>query len=236
MFLNKALIIAVSVTVLFSCETKNYSQLKVENDSLRQEIEFRNDILIAMDEVNSIADSIMNLHGLKNEHSAQYQKYLQRIEYLHQSLLVSHDRIGKVNNELANSREEAEAYNLMVISLQDEVSLRDNELSDQQKLISNNHRKYSGNLTALEKVIAEKDRELTRLQNAMEEIKRMNAAESYFIKGQRLEEKASRIIFAQRKKKESLREALELYHQSYLLGKLEALVNIRSLKKKLGAN
>ena len=182
-----------------------------------------------MDEISSIADSIMNMHGKGD--SAQYKKYFDRIAYLHQNVMISRQKIAEVRKQLNSSRDEAMAYNMMVMALQDEVSIRDGEIVDQQKQIRGHAQSYRGNVAMLEKAIAEKDQELLKLQQAMEEIKRLNAAESYFIKAQRLEEKARKIIFAQKKKKENLREALELYQQSLLLGKAEAAPKIAMLKK-----
>jgi len=225
----KRFLIAGILLSLCACESKKYSDIRTENDSLRQQIEYRNNMLIAMDEISSIADSIMNMHGKGD--SAQYKKYFDRIAYLHQNVMISRQKIAEVRKQLNSSRDEAMAYNMMVMALQDEVSIRDGEIVDQQKQIRGHAQSYRGNVAMLEKAIAEKDQELLKLQQAMEEIKRLNAAESYFIKAQRLEEKARKIIFAQKKKKENLREALELYQQSLLLGKAEAAPKIAMLKK-----
>lgn len=224
--------LSLFLIVLFSsaCDSKKIGELRSENDSLLQEIEYRNNILIAMNEVNDIADSILNMHGEgMNDH--QYQRYLERIQYLHGVLMVSKQKLGYLNEELGKSKEEAGAYNLMVMALQDEVSLRDDEISGQQKEIHGAKRAYQKNISELEKAVAQKDKELMLLQSAIEEIKRLNAAESFFVKAQRIEEKARKIIFAPRKKKESYREALELYQRSYLLGKVEAGARIQALKK-----
>ena len=226
----KRFLIAGIFLSLCACQNKKYSEVTAENDSLRQQIEYRNNMLIAMDEINTIADSIMNMHGTKVD-SVQYRKYFDRIAFLHQSVMISRQKIAEVKEELNSSRDEAMAYNMMVIALQDEVSIRDGEIIDQEKQIRGQVKSHRGNMAMLEKAIAEKDQELLKLQRAMEEIKRLNAAESYFIKAQRLEDKARKMIFAQRKKKENLREALELYQQSLLLGKAEAAPKIASLKK-----
>jgi hypothetical protein len=218
--------------LLCSCDRSEYSKLQRENDSLRQQIEHRNDILIAMNDVNQMADSILNL-GESLSDTLAYQRYMDRIRSLQESLQISRAKIGEVNKDLQDSKDESDAYNMMVIALQDEVSLRDNEIHDHKKTLNNNAKSYKGNLSALEKVIAQKDEELRRLQAAIEEIRRMNAAESYFIKAQRLEEKGRKIILAPRKRKESFREALELYHKAYQLGKVEAAERIKGLKKLL---
>jgi hypothetical protein len=232
MSVRKLIYFLTLCSFLFACDSQKYSQLKRENDSLRQEIEFRNNMLIAMNEVNGIADSILNLHGYQMD-SAQYRRYLDRITYLHDNLMVSNRSLAKASNDLNASRDEAAAYNLMVMALQDEVTLRDGEIRDKDVAIDKNAKKYQGNLAALQSVVKERDQELVKLKAAIEDIKRLNAAESYFIKAQRLEEKAKRIIFARRKKKETLREALELYHKSYLYGKKEAATRIEGLTKML---
>src|SRR5436190_5246912 len=121
------------VTILFlaSCTSKEVSRLRHENDSLRQQIERRNDMLIAMSEVNSIADSILNKHGLGT--APEYQRYMDRIEFLHRSLMLSENENTEINKDLRKTREEALAYNMMVIALQDEVTIREGEISDHQK-------------------------------------------------------------------------------------------------------
>lgn len=217
---------------LVGCDSKKVAELRSENDSLQQEIEYRNNILIAMNEVNEIADSILNAHGEgSNDH--RYHEYLGRIQYLHEVLMVSKQKLGYLHQELGRTREEAGAYNMMVMALQDEVSLRDDEITGQQRSMRGTRSAYQKNISELEKAIAQKDKELMLLQSVIQEIKRVNAAESFFVKAQRLEARGRKVIFAPKKKKENFREALELYQRSYLLGKVEAASKITALKKLL---
>jgi uncharacterized protein (DUF3084 family) len=231
MSLQRFILVLAGASIL-SCHQKENAHLKSENDSLRQEIEFRDNILIAMNDVNEIADSILNIHGLTGD-TAHLTKYMERIDYLHKNLLESKIRIGTVRRELAGTQEEAQAYNLMVMALQDEVSLRDKEIVDKHNTIDKHARTYKGNISALEKELAKKDQELVQLKEAIEEIRRLNAAESFFIKAQRLEEQGRRIRFAPKKRKDNFREAIELYQKSFTLGKKEAAGKIVELKKHL---
>ncbi len=227
---EKALTLFLVVVLSSSCQKMKISDLRIENDSLRYEIEFRNDILIAMNEVNDIADSILNLSG-EGTSDERYRKYLQRIQYLHDVLMISQEKLGHLRRALNASTEQAGAYNLMMMALQDEVSLRDEELDGRDKKLDNYKKIYEANLMVLERTLAEKDKQLVLLQNAIESIRRMNAAESYFIQAQRLEEKGRRIIFAPRKKKENFLEAMELYQKAYILGKVEAAKRVGDLRK-----
>ena len=59
-------------------------------------------------------------------------------------------------------------------------------------------------------------------------------ADMYFAQAQALETAAQRTKFAPRKKKETKREALELYKLAYSLGKAEAQNRIDELEKEVG--
>ena len=220
--------IVILIILFTACETKKSGSLRSENDSLRSEIEYRNNMLIVVNEVNDISDSI--LAGDKDAiHGHPYREYRERIQHLHELLMLSKRNPG--TNAGFASPDETSAYSLMVMALQDEVSLRDEEISEHERTLKGTRESYHRNISTLEKEIAEKDKELVLLQSAIEEIRRMNASEAFFIKAQRLEEKGRKIIFARRKKKENFREALELYQKSYVLGKHEAASRINALKK-----
>ena len=62
---------------------------------------------------------------------------------------------------------------------------------------------------------------------------RIKVANLYFAQAQALETAADRTKFAPRKKKETRREALELYKLSFSLGNTEAQAKIEELEKKL---
>ncbi len=212
------------------CETKQFSELKIENDSLRRELEFRSNMILAMEEVHMVTDSILNNYANYPD-SVHFNKYLERIEYLHRSLTSSDHMLKAARAQLNQSQDEASAYNLMVAALQDEVSLRDKEIDDKHAIIQRNSKNHKSNVATLEKAIADRDRELQKLKETILEIRRVNAAETYFIKAQRLEEKARKVYFAPRKRKDTFREAIELYKKSLQYGKVEAEMKIKELKR-----
>src|SRR5688572_4921215 len=104
-------IASITLLLFASCTGQEVSKLAHENDSLRQQIEQRNDMLIAMSEVNSIADSILNRHGLGT--APQYRRYLDRIEFLHHHLMVSESENAEINQSLRANRRETLAYSMM---------------------------------------------------------------------------------------------------------------------------
>ena len=67
----------------------------------------------------------------------------------------------------------------------------------------------------------------------MSERTRIDKANLYFAQAQALETAAERTKFAPRKKKETRREAIELYKISFSLGKTEAQERISKLEKEV---
>jgi hypothetical protein len=61
----------------------------------------------------------------------------------------------------------------------------------------------------------------------------VSEADSYFMRAQAVEEAANRTKLAPKKKKDTLKEAIELYKKALSLGKTEAQDKITELEKKI---
>ena len=84
--------------------------------------------------------------------------------------------------------------------------------------------------------IMAKTQELAIIEAKIQEMwvqSKMSEADSYFARAQAVEEAANRTKLAPRKKKDTLKEALELYKKSLSLGKTEAQAKIDELEKKV---
>ena len=123
---------------------------------------------------------------------------------------------------------------MMVMALQDEASLKDEEINTVNSAFMATQKNYRGNLAAMNNDLKKREQELAILYHQVEELKRMQVAEIYYLQAKHLEEKAALMKFARKKIKENLREALELYQKSFTLGKKEAMSSINGLKKILG--
>ena len=62
---------------------------------------------------------------------------------------------------------------------------------------------------------------------------KVSEAEAYYARAQSVEEAARRTKLARHKRRETYREALELYKKAFSLGKTEAKENINQLEKKV---
>src|SRR5207344_1436990 len=117
------------------------------------------------------------------------------------------------------------ALQLEVINLRDHngsliasLAQKDSTISSQKEVIQ----LKSGNVTALEGLVKD-----------INDQNRIKVAGLYYDQAQALETAANRTKFAPRKKKETRREALELYKLSFSLGNTEAQAKIDELEKKL---
>ena len=88
----------------------------------------------------------------------------------------------------------------------------------------------------LQNKITAKQQELALLQakgDEMIENFKVSEAEAFYARAKSVEEAARRTRLAPHKKRETYREALELYQKSLSLGKKEAQANIDALQKKV---
>ena len=84
--------------------------------------------------------------------------------------------------------------------------------------------------------ITEKQQELLLLEariEAMVNSFKVTEADAYYARARAVEEAARRTKLAPNKKRETYKEALELYKRSLSLGKQEAKTDIANLEKKL---
>jgi len=80
-----------------------------------------------------------------------------------------------------------------------------------------------------------KQQELALIEARIQELmiqSKMSEADAYFARGQAVEEAANRTKLAPRKKKETYKEAIELYKKSQSLGNAQAEARITELEKK----
>jgi hypothetical protein len=84
--------------------------------------------------------------------------------------------------------------------------------------------------------IEAKTQELALIEARVQELmiqSKMTEADAYFARAQAVEEAANRTKLAPRKKKETLKEAVELYKKALSMGKNEAQEKITELEKKI---
>lgn len=242
-----------SIFILFAflagCNTQEIARLQWENDSLRNELNSRSNVLTSLKDVRGLLDSIdASRNSLRTNLSegTSYEEFTTRLKDINEFVKLSEEKINLIQNALKESKHEASAYLMLVDALKSEVQLRVDEIVKLEEEVG----KYKAeNQDLLEEIklkenevkdinikISEKQQELLLLEARIEAMVnnfKVTEADAYYARARAVEEAANRTRLAPAKKRETYKEALELYKRSLSLGKQEAKEDITKLENKL---
>ncbi|HMI65469.1 MAG TPA: hypothetical protein VK517_05505 [Cyclobacteriaceae bacterium] len=235
-----------AAAALFSCGTKERAHLQLKVDSLSYALNESKKAEVTMNEVGVMLDSIdANRHALRTKivEGISYADYISRLQDINTHIKDSQAKLVAMETSLKNSKgassatirrlkTDLEARSQEIVALQmDVVNLR-----EQNKTLFANVNQKDSIISSKDEVIKLKKADVASLEGLVQDINdqnRIKVANLYFAEAQALETAANRTKFAPRKKKETRREALELYKLSYSLGNTEAEAKIQELEKKL---
>jgi hypothetical protein len=229
--------------ILNGCETRQISQLKSENDSLRNQLVEHNEMVNHFRQLNVLLDSIDPngnfLHKPSGEEDS-FERVVSRLQQINDYITKTEQYLEKIKKDLAMSKHEASAYLMMVDALKGEVVIRDKEIEglavkvnsiENQKIdLVKNVKQHEDALAELQTLITARELELVQAK-ALTARLRASEAEAYYSRARIVETEAAKIKMAPGKKRETYQEALELYRKAYALGKEEALNNINGMQK-----
>jgi hypothetical protein len=239
----------ILVFFLAGCKTKELTRLQLENDSLRNELATRQNVLTSLKDVRVLLDSIdANRNSLRSNLSegTSYADFSTRLKDINEFVKMSEEKIGLIQNALKNSKHESSAYLMLVDALKSEVQIRVEEIIKLNEEVDKYKQENQGLLNEIKLKenevnninikITEKQQELLLLEariEAMVNSFKVTEADAYYARARAVEEAAKRTKLAPNKKRETYKEALELYKRSLSLGKQEARTDIVNLEKKL---
>jgi hypothetical protein len=244
----KSLIITfILAATLLSCGTKERERLQSSVDSLKIVVADNQQREIAMNEVGIVLDSIdynRQILRVRIVEGISYADYVARLKEINEHIKKSKQKIAALEGSLKNSKSTSAAT---IRRLKADVEMKSQEIVGLQLEVIK-LREQNGSLTASlsqrdstvssqSETIRLKSAEVSSMQALVSDINEQNrikVADLYFAQASALETAADRTKFAPRKKKETRREALELYRLSYSLGNDDALVKIAELEKKIG--
>jgi chromosome segregation ATPase len=231
------------------CNSKEITRLQSENDSLKNELTSRHTVLASLRDVRGLLDSIDASRSTLRTNLSEgtsYEDFSTRLRDINQFVKMSEEKINVIQKALKSSKNEASAYLMLVDALKNEVQIKVDEIV---KLEENVNRYKNENQGLLEKIklkegevnkiniqISTKQQELFLLEariEAMVNSFRVTEADAYYARARAVEEAAERTKLAPNKKRETYKEALELYKRSLSLGKQEAKTDIAKLEKKV---
>jgi len=231
---------------LAGCNTKERAQLRSQNDSLRVALNESKQVEATLGEVGVLLDSIDADRKALNTNMVEgtkYSDYTARLNNINGYLKQSRARIDELEKSLKNTnsaytatirrlKADLEARSTQIASLEKEVETMRTENTSLAQSVS----RRDSTIAVNTEMIRLKESDIAGLETKMEEnaaAAKAAQADLYYAEAQALETAATRTKFAPKKKKETRKQALELYKISVSLGKSEAQGKVDELEKSI---
>jgi hypothetical protein len=246
---NRSTFFLLLVVLMAGCHSKEITRLQIENDSLRNELDSRHAAMTPLTDVAAWMDSIdatraLMARSLKDGNSSE--ELTSQLRNINQFVKMSEDRLEAVQKALKSAKLESSSYLMLVDALKSEVQLRVDDLVELNEQVG----MYKDKNDVLTGAIAIRGREVDQVRRQasgkQEELLLLEAkiqamvnnfkiaeADGYYARARAVEETARRTRLAPQKRRETFREALELYKKSVSLGKQDATTDISRLEKRL---
>lgn len=236
------------VLVLASCDNKS-EKLQTQVDSLKAELQTNQKFVQTLQDVGVLMDSIdanRQLLRVNMVEGTTYSDYTARMKDINNYVKDTQGKIEDLEKTLKKSKGAANTYAATIKKLKADLEEKNSEISKLQELVAslgneNQNLITTNNLQQAEindksAQIEAKKQELALLEEKIQQVQvqsKVSEADSYFARAQAVEEAANRTKLAPRKKKDTYKEAIELYKKSLSLGKTEAQAKIDALSKKI---
>lgn len=232
--------------MLFSCDTKEKATLQRKVDSLSVQLSTSREVERKMNELGVLIDSIdASRESLKVKmiEGGSYADYVVRLKDINLYVQQTQVKLDALEKETKNTsrasnaavrrlKADLEKQTKEILNLQAELAkARDENLAVWKKV-----NEKDSVLSMKDQMIKVKESDITSLEKLVSDTDSENrtaVANLYYAQAEALELAANRTHFAPRKKKDTRREALELYKLSLSLGNTGAQVKIDNLNKQL---
>ena len=246
----RKLVFALPIAALMiGCGAKEKEMLQTKVDSLSLELETSQKMAETLTEVGAMMDSIdasRQLLRVNMVEGTTFDDYKNRMKDINGYVKETQNKIDDLEKSLKTSSANSSSFSKTIKKLRSDLESKTQEIAALQEQVDK-YRNENQNLittvgmqeaelTDKQTLIETKTQELALIEARVQEImiqSKMSEADAYYARAQAVEEAANRTKLAPRKKKETLREAVELYKKALSLGKNEAQDNITSLEKKL---
>jgi chromosome segregation ATPase len=248
--IKRLILVLPVIGMLWSCGTQEREQLRSQNDSLRTELQMSQQTAQTLEEVGALIDSIdANRKLLRTDvvEGTSYNDYSSRLKDINAHIKNTEEKIAELEKSVKTSKNSSSAYNATIKRLRADLESSTTQIAALQTEVERmrgENQQLASNLTQRDSVITAstekikmREQDVANLETKVDEINtqaKSTQADMYYAQAQALETAAARTKFAPKKKKETQREALELYKLSFSLGKSEAQSKIDELEKRLG--
>jgi predicted RNase H-like nuclease (RuvC/YqgF family) len=241
-------VMSVASLMMMSCN-QGSEKLQTQVDSLKAELKASQEFASTLTEVGVLMDSIdanRQLLRVNMVEGTTYEDYTSRMKDINNYVKDTQRKIEDLEKSLKKSKGSNNTYAGIIKQLKADIENKNKEimaLQEQVDKFKNENTNLVQTVTLQSKEIDDQEAELTTKRQELELIEariqelmvqsKVNEADGYYARAQAVELAATRTKLAPRKKKETFKEALELYKKSLSLGKAEAQAKITELEKKI---
>lgn len=243
----KKLFLTLMVAAFFlSCSDEKKEQaMQSQIDSLRVELRSSQETASTLQEVGLLIDSIdANRQLLRTDmvEGTSMTNYKSRLQDINDYVKQTQNKLAELEKSSRNSkvfagtikklRADLAARMQQITALETEVQ----RMREENMGLARNVSQRDSLLAVGNETIRMREERLAQLETEVQELNvksKNDQAEAYFNQAVALEKAADRTRFAPKKRKETKREALELYKMAHSLGKEEAQAKIQELEKEV---
>ena len=244
-------VVILITSFMASCGLKQEKEsLQAKIDSLNTELAFQQQMAVVLENVGVLMDSIdasRNALRLNMEMGTTYDDYSTRLSEINQYVKDSERKIDELEKGLSKSNAVSKSYAASIGRLKKELAEKTEQIAQLETMVAQYQAENKELVDLVELQTAElndrtsqieaKRQELEMLETRITELltqSKVSQADSYFMRAQAAEEAARRTQLAPRKKKESYKEAMDLYQKAFDLGRADAKPKIEELTKRIG--
>lgn len=241
--------LSLALLLLAGCDTKEKTMLQSKVDSLQNELESSQRVANTLIEVGALMDSIdasRQMLKVNMVEGTTYEDYTTRMKDINGYVKETQAKLNTLEAALKKSNAKSASYASTIKKMQRELAEKAEEiilLNEQIEKFRSENINLNETVTLQEAMLQDKEaqilakqQELALIEARIQELmiqSKMSEADAYYARALAVEEAAERTKLAPRKKKETIKEALELYKKSLSLGKEEAQAKITELEKKI---
>ncbi len=247
--IKRLLFVSAIGGLMMGCGGAENTKLQSQVDSLKFELQTTQELAQTLTDVGVLMDSIdasRQLLRVNMVEGTTYDDYSSRMKDINNYVKDTQSKIEDLEKALKKSKGSSNAFSTAIKKLKADLEERSKEITNLQgqvEQLSNENRNLitttelqEAELSDKEAQIEAKGQELALIEARVQEImiqSKMSEADSYYARGEAVEEAANRTKLAPKKKKETLKEALELYKKAQSLGNANAQAKIVLLEKRV---
>lgn len=235
------------VVLLFSCDPERVEISRQSLDSLNAELQANRQLTVTLAEVGVLLDSIDANRSILKAHMLEgtnYQSYVARMRDLNQYVKKTERKLDALQRTARKSNDAA--YKAVIKRLKGDLEVRNSELVALKEQVNTYHNQNDELVKTVSMQKAEIEDKLNQIKTKQIETAqlteqvgqlvakaRLDQGEALYARAAAVEETANRTHFAPKKKKNTRKQALELYKLALFYGKEEAVEKITALEKAL---